>query len=248
MRIGGFLKNSLIDYPGKIAAVVFTQGCNWRCPYCHNQELVEPACFGEGVPMARVLNFLQKRRDVLDGVVVSGGEPTIHADLPDFLQKLKELGYAVKLDTNGSNAMMLRDVIHDGLVDFLAMDVKAPLNNYAAAAGKRIDPEEIRTSIWLVKNSGVEHEFRTTVVPGLHTVNELKAIGSLVHGAGRFALQAYEPEHARSAQYRERGSFPAKAIERLQPFFARRVGTFIVREKAQAEAGKEGVVAGGVSG
>ncbi len=229
MRIGGFQKNSLIDYPDKIACVVFTQGCSWQCPNCHNPSLVRPELFRETIPAKRIITYLKRRRKRLDGVVVTGGEPTLQPDLPDFLGQIKELGYLVKLDTNGADPMALQLAIFRRLVDYIAMDVKAPLENYALAAGTRVDTGKIRESISIVMRSGLAHEFRTTVIPGLHTVDELRAVASLVRGAERFVLQEFRSESTLNPAYRGRPAFPRSALDALSGCFAQRVRNFSFR-------------------
>jgi pyruvate formate lyase activating enzyme len=164
MRIGGLQKFSLIDYPGRISAIVFTQGCNFRCPYCHNPELVDPVQYGPVLPEEEVISFLEKRRGKLDAVTMTGGEPTLQPDLDRFLQEIKKMGYLIKLDTNGSMPDTLERLIHAGLVDYLAMDVKGPLKKYGQIAGTEVQTRKIRKSIALIANSGIDHEFRTTVV------------------------------------------------------------------------------------
>lgn len=163
MKIGGFTRFSLIDYPGHVAAVVFTQGCNLRCPYCHNPELVYPEQYGPLVAEAEVETFLAKRRGQIEGIVISGGEPTLQPDLPAFIMKLHWYGYKVKLDTNGTNPEMLKQLLASGQLDFVAMDVKAPFAKYHTLAGVKADTSAIRESIAAIKASAVAHEFRITL-------------------------------------------------------------------------------------
>jgi pyruvate formate lyase activating enzyme len=236
MRIGGLTKSSLIDYPGKIAAVLHLAGCNLRCPFCHNPELVLPSCFQEPVPVAEVMAFLERRRERLDGVVVSGGEPTIHDDLPELIANIKALGFALKLDTNGMHPEMLRCLLSDGLLDYIAMDVKAPLKTYASACGKTVPVEKLRTSIWLIKNSGVRHEFRTTVVPGLHTVRELKAIADDIHGAECYAVQDFVSDRPLNPGLRGRPTFAPKPLRDLRRYVERRVQRYEIRTNDDAQA------------
>lgn len=191
MRIGGLIKLSLVDYPGKTAAVVFTQGCNFRCPYCHNKDLVLPECFQEPVPEAEVMDYLCKRQGMIGGVVVTGGEPTLQKDLAEFLSKIKSLGYSVKLDTNGHRPDVLKNVIEQKLVDFIAMDVKAPLGRYEALAGVKIDPRLLQESIEIIKNSGLAYQLRTTLVKQLHRPDDLPALAELVKGARCYKLQNF---------------------------------------------------------
>jgi pyruvate formate lyase activating enzyme len=209
--------------------VIFLQGCNMRCPYCHNPSLVIPQQFETPLEVDEVLAFLEKRKGQLDGVVISGGEPTVHRDLPDFVQRVRDLGYQVKLDTNGSNPDMLRELLRANLLDYVAMDVKGPLKNYTECSGARISPESIRSSIWIIKNSGVAHEFRTTVVPGLHTVPELKEIVNLVRGAKRYALQTFRSENTLRPEFRNRKPFDFASLAEEKSYFEKRVDIFELR-------------------
>ncbi len=239
MKIGGFRKCSEVDFPGRTAAVVFLQGCNWRCPYCRTASLVVPQCFNDPIPEEEVLRYLRRNRSRIRSVVITGGEPTIHADLPEFLAKLRALKLAIKLDTNGSQPDMLREVFRDRLVDYVAMDVKAPLRNYAQAVGKQVDVEAVRASIFLVKNAGVAHEFRTTVVPGLHTLNEIKELSNLVRGADYFVLQGYDSSHASRDDFRNRVGFTRKSLEGMRKHFTRKVKRFEVRGTEHAASEPE---------
>ncbi|MCK5581425.1 MAG: anaerobic ribonucleoside-triphosphate reductase activating protein [Candidatus Omnitrophica bacterium] len=194
MRIGGFVKSSLVDYPGRVSAVVFTQGCNFRCPYCHNKELVIPSCYKESLPEQDVLRFLEKRKDILQGVVVTGGEPLLQQDLPSFLQKIKDIGYLIKLDTNGSYPDKLKGLLEAGLVDFIAMDVKAPLEKYSDLAGVEVDTQAIEKSIKIILNSGVDYLFRTTIVRPLFEEGDFEKILSLIKGSRSYVLQNFVPQ------------------------------------------------------
>lgn len=193
MKIGGLQKLSLIDYPGKICAIVFTQGCNFRCPYCHNPELVDPRRYGPVFPEAQVISFLEKRKGKLEALSITGGEPTLQPDLEKFIKTVKELGFLVKLDTNGSRPDVIERLASSRLVDFWAMDVKGPLHKYGAIAGVPVDVEKIKRSISLIIASGVEHEFRTTVVRSMLDREDLLEIAQLVKGADSFALQGFVP-------------------------------------------------------
>ena len=198
MRIGGFVKQSLMDYPGKIAAVVFTQGCNFRCGYCHNPQLVLPELFinkPEYIPL-NILSYLQERKSWLDGVVVTGGEPTIHKDLPLFLKEIKALGYSVKLDTNGSNPYMLEHIIKEKLADYIAMDIKIipEKNMYGEITGIQMTDEifeKIMASILILKNSPIEGEFRTTFIPGIHDGATLDLIQLLIGDGKTYTVNQF---------------------------------------------------------
>ncbi len=167
LRIGGYVPCSLSDFPGRIAAVVFTQGCNWRCPWCHNAALVYPEQFTPPIPVGDILARLANRRGKLDGVVVSGGEPTLHAGLPDFLRQVRALGFATKLDTNGSHPEVVRALLAARLLDYVAMDLKAPWSRYAEATGSPVDLGALTETLALLRSSGIEHQLRTTRWPGL---------------------------------------------------------------------------------
>ena len=196
MRIGGIQKVSLIDFPGKVSTVVFTQGCNFRCEFCHNPSLVLPEMFDHVVDEGEVLSFLESRKVLIDGVVLSGGEPTIQIDLCQFIEKIKKMGFLVKLDTNGTNPDALRDLYSKNLLDYVAMDIKHVLDKYSIIVGKNIDVRKIRQSISIIMNSGVGYEFRTTTVPKFHSVDDIKRIVSLIDGADCFVLQEFVPDHA----------------------------------------------------
>lgn len=182
MKIGGLIKFTLIDYPGRVACVVFTQGCNFRCRYCHNPELVYPHLLQPSLPQEEVLAFLRRRQGSLEGVVVSGGEPTLQPDLLDFLAEVKQLGYVVKLDTNGSRPEVLRQALEKGLVDYVAMDLKAPLEKYAVVTGVACEPALLRQSMALLQSSGVAYEFRTTYDKEVLGEADIAALSELARG------------------------------------------------------------------
>lgn len=192
MKIYGFQKTTLLDYPGHVAATIFTGGCNFRCPFCHNGGLV--LCPDQIRPIEEeaVLAYLKKRKGILEGVCITGGEPTLQPDLKEFLRKVKAEGYQVKLDTNGYNPRITGEMMEEGLADYVAMDVKASLPNYARAAGcPDLDLSRIRESIGLLKSGRVPYEFRTTVVKGIHTVEEFDAVGQLLEGSRVYYLQSF---------------------------------------------------------
>ena len=182
MKIGGLIKFTLIDYPGHVAAVVFTQGCNFRCRYCHNPELVYPHLLQESMPKDDVLSFLRKRKGTLEGVVITGGEPTLHLGLIDFMAEIKALGYKIKLDTNGTKPKVLQEAIERQLVDFVAMDLKAPLEKYSLITGVEFDPKIIQKSMDMIVASGLPYEFRTTYDKEVLTDEDIQAISDSVQG------------------------------------------------------------------
>ncbi|MEI8242668.1 MAG: anaerobic ribonucleoside-triphosphate reductase activating protein [bacterium] len=195
MRIGGFVPVSLCDYPCRVAAVIFTQGCNFRCPFCHNGHLVEqqgPALLDEAAVLAQV----RERSNRLGGVVVTGGEPTLQGDLPEFLHRLKGLGLAVKLDTNGSQPDVLQALFAGRLVDYVAMDIKAPWDKYDRLAGQACDTVLLRRSLRLIAASGLPHEFRTTRVEALLSAEECSEITRQVPAGSVHKWQRFRPEHS----------------------------------------------------
>jgi pyruvate formate lyase activating enzyme len=192
MIFGGLQELTLIDYPGKIAATVFTVGCNFRCYYCHNPELVLPEKIKNSPTITEdsILEFLKTRKGLLQGVCITGGEPTMQIDLPIFIKKVKELGFLVKLDTNGTNPEMIKNLIDGHSVDYIAMDIKSAPDKYAEVTDLAGDFSFIKESIDLIKNSGVAYEFRTTVAPGI-TENDILHIVDLIQGADNYYLQTF---------------------------------------------------------
>ena len=192
MIIGGFQKLSLIDYPGKIASIIFTKGCLFRCPYCHNPELVEykdPA----GIDERHVFDHLEKRRGFIEGVCITGGEPTLHKDLPDLISRVKTLGYDVKLDTNGVTPSMVKELIERKLVDYIAMDIKHSWDKYGiiarVAPGKEKFLDRCRETFSIIQDSGIPHEWRTTVLPGIHEEKDFLKMAECFKDGEKYFLQ-----------------------------------------------------------
>lgn len=193
MLISGLNKTTLLDYPGRVAATVFTGGCNFRCPFCHNAGLVLQPMMQQTYSEEEVLDFLKKRKGILSGVCVTGGEPTLQQDLPEFLERVKKLGLLVKLDTNGSHPGMLQELLERKLIDAVAMDVKNSPAGYPAAIGSGFtDLEAVDQSICLLKESPVELEFRTTVVRELHAIENLYEICEWIKDSPKYFLQMFE--------------------------------------------------------
>ena len=182
MKLGGLVKFTLIDFPGRPAAIVFTQGCNFRCRYCHNPELVYPHLFEASMPEEEIWTFLKRRQGTLEGVVVSGGEPTLQEDLVRFMGELKALGYKTKLDTNGTRPEVIRELIDKKLVDFIAMDLKAPFEKYAAITGVEANSTVLQQSMDLIRQSGVEYQFRTTYDKEVLTEGDIATLSQLTQG------------------------------------------------------------------
>ena len=192
MTIMGLQKLTLLDFPGKLACTVFTGGCNFRCPFCHNASLVIPSKFGGVMPTEEFFAFLEKRRGMLQGVCVSGGEPTLLFDLEEFISRIKSMGFLVKLDTNGSRPDVLKSLVEKGLVDYVAMDIKNSLDMYPRTVGvEDFDVTPIRESAEYLMSGAVDYEFRTTLVAGLHTEREITEIGRWLEGAPRLYLQNF---------------------------------------------------------
>ncbi len=191
MKIGGFHKLSLTDYPGFRTAIVYVQGCNWRCPYCFHRSLVIPTRFQPSIPEDEVLTYLRDHRADLEAICITGGEPTQQSTLIPFVRQLRKLGLKIKLDTHGGRPAVLAELFNERLVDFVAIDVKGPLDHYERFAGCPVDPGVIELSLDLVAHSGVPYEIRTTLVEGLHTRDDLEKMAPLVAGSKRFVLQSY---------------------------------------------------------
>jgi len=190
--IGGLQKSSLIDYPEKISAIIFTQGCNFKCPYCHNPELIKFST-DSSIDESVLFNFLKTRINKLDAVVITGGEPTLHKGLPEFIKQIKDLGFLVKLDTNGTNPEMLQELLDKKLIDYVAMDIKAPIERYPEIVCAKVDTEAVLKSIEILKSSGVDFEFRTTVVKSQLLHEDFEKIGELINGSEKYYLQKFVP-------------------------------------------------------
>ena len=191
MDIAGLQKMTLLDYPGKIACTVFLPGCNFRCPFCHNASLVLPERLGPTMTADDLLTFLQGRKGKLDGVCITGGEPTLHQDLPDLIGVIRAMGFAVKLDTNGSRPAVLQKLLAQRLVDYVAMDIKNSPEKYASTCGGADFLPQVQESVRLLKESGVAHEFRTTVLHPFHTPEDLRQIGQWLAGTGHYFIQQF---------------------------------------------------------
>ena len=227
--IGHLQKTSLIDYPGEISAVVFTQGCNFRCPYCHNPELVDPRRFTHPLDQDEVLSFLSTRKGKCDAVVITGGEPCIQPGLIPFMKTLKKMGYQVKLDTNGSFPEVLTEVLASGLADFIAMDVKAPVSRYPHVTRCVFDPDTVARSIRIIMGSGLAFEFRTTLARGLLSAEDVLEIGREIQGAPRYVLQRFVASKHVDERFLQAAPFSEKEIADIAGVLKGMVGRLIVR-------------------
>ena len=191
MAINGFEKLSLLDFDDKISSVIFFGGCNLRCPFCQNFDLVMMPDTCDVIPFEEVYEYLKKRKGVLDAVVITGGEPTLEKDLKEMIIKIKELGYLVKLDSNGTNPEKLKELVNEGLIDYIAMDIKNSFTSYQKTAGVALKLEKIKESIDYIMSCGVDYEFRTTIIKEYHTAKDMREIGELIKGAKKYRLQKF---------------------------------------------------------
>jgi pyruvate formate lyase activating enzyme len=215
MKIGAFQRFSLIEYPGKISAIIFCQGCNFRCPYCYNRELVLPELFQPLLLEGEILDFLAKRRGKLEAVTITGGEPALQPDLNSFISRLKGMEYLVKVDTNGSIPNVLEEWIQSQLVDYIAMDIKGPLEKYGEITRSGIEPDKILQSIRILMSSVVDYEFRTTVVQSLLTGDDILKIARLIAGAKRYALQRFLASKTLDDSFMGKRTFSDEAFDLL---------------------------------
>ncbi len=211
-------KTSLIDYPGEVASTLFTVGCNFRCPFCHNASLVLPEQFPhQRITPEQALSELIGRKKYVSAVCITGGEPTIHPELVWFIESLKTEGIKVKLDTNGTNPKMVSELYQKNLLDYVAMDIKSSLEHYDESAGVETDVAKIKETVSLIRGSGVPYEFRTTVVPGLHDLEKIEALGKWLEGSDRYIVQAFSPE----------GGTLSKAFQTKSPFRDKELQAFV---------------------
>jgi len=218
MEIGGLEKSTLIDYPAKVACAVFLVGCNFRCPFCYSSELVLPEKIKSQprISEKEFFDFLKKRKGLLEGVVICGGEPTQNKDLPDFIKKIKKLGYRVKLDTNGSSPEILAKLIGEKLIDYVAMDIKAPKERYYKATGVKVDIKKIQKSIDILKRGKVDYELRSTILPKLHTKEDIVNMAKWIRNAKVYYLQQFRPEKTIDPEYEQYKPFSQEELKSIQ--------------------------------
>jgi pyruvate formate lyase activating enzyme len=218
LEIKGFLEISFLDWPGKLCSVIFLPYCNFRCHYCHNHPLLfNPERF-PSIPLETILNRLNSYRDWIDGVCITGGEPTIHKDLPWLIKEIKQNGYSVKLDTNGSNPQMLEKLIASEEIDFISMDIKAPLDpiSYYRTIGVQFDLKLILRSIQIIKRGKIDFQFRMTVVPGLHNKEDIKTLGHQLNVGNRFILQSFNPENPLNPSFKSILPYDQKMLKEIE--------------------------------
>ena len=196
MIIAGLQKMTLTDFPENVACILFLKGCNFRCPYCQNSELIDYKIDDNYILKEEVFDFLKKRQGILDGVVISGGEPTVNKDLPKLIKEIRDLGFKIKLDTNGTNPQMLKELLEDGFIDYVAMDIKNVPTKYLETTGlseKNIQIlENVQKSIDILKKSKVDHEFRTTIMKNYHNIEDLEEINKLIGKDEKYFIQNFE--------------------------------------------------------
>jgi pyruvate formate lyase activating enzyme len=229
MKIGGFQKVSLIDYPGLISAIVFLQGCNFRCSYCHNPQLVDPDLFDPCINEKDVLDFLHTRRGKLDAVAITGGEPTIQKNLIPFIKKIKKMGFAVKIDTNGSQPQVIKELLAEKLLDYIAMDIKAPLEKYEEIVNVPVNPESIKESIKLVIKSKIPYEFRTTVVQSQLDEKDILHIAKLISGAQNFVLQKFVPTKTLDLIFLKEKAYPDETFQKIKKRLEHQIPSVTIR-------------------
>jgi pyruvate formate lyase activating enzyme len=229
MKIGGLQKVSLIDYPGLICGIVFLQGCNFKCPYCHNPELVDSKLFRPGIRENEVLEFLNTRKGKLDAISITGGEPTIQEDLTSFIKQIKKMGFAVKLDTNGSQPQVIKNLLAENLLDYIAMDIKAPLEKYKNIVNTQVDTETIQESISLILKEKIPHEFRTTIIESQLEENDILEIGKLIAGASKYVLQKFVPTKTLDKKFLKEKSFSDEKLQKIKNSLEQQIPTVTIR-------------------
>ena len=227
MLITGFEKNTLVDYPGKVASIVFTYGCNLRCGYCHNPELVTLPCKKENIINEKeVFSHLKKRSGLIEGLVITGGEPTLQPDLIPFIKKVKELDMLVKLDTNGLLSEKVEMILDEKIVDYWAMDVKYPSQYYKEYG---IDINAVKKSIKLIMDRAKDYEFRTTFVKGIHNLDDVEKIGELIKGAKRYYIQNFRKGKTIDKKLDSRNSFTDKELKKIEKILSKYVKDISIR-------------------
>lgn len=226
MKINGYERFSMVDFEGKICCTVFTGGCNMRCPFCHNGALVVGDVKSNQIDDGEVFEYLEKRKGLVDAVSVTGGEATLQPDLADFLRRVRVLGYQIKLDTNGLRPDVLKSLLDEGLVDYVAMDIKNSPQKYAMTTGlKNVDLDKINESMRIIKESGVDHEYRTTIIKEFHTLGDMQSIAEWVQGANNYFMQKYkDSEGCISHGYHEVDKEQAEQFAKLFEGKVARVG------------------------
>lgn len=232
MILGGFEKFTMVDYPGKLATTVFTVGCSFRCPFCHNPEFVERGAWSMeyGAMEENFFRFLEDRKGKLEAVCITGGEPTIQSDIIPFIEKIKKMGFLVKLDSNGTRPDVLRKIIDRKIVDYIAMDIKNIPEKYRETVGVDVDMERVKLSVNLIKNSGIDYEFRTTVVPGFHNEKDFEEIAEWIDGARAYFLQEFRDFKVLDSRIKEKTQGKKVDLEKIKKKIGGRFGKMGIRK------------------
>lgn len=228
MKLGGLVKTSLIDYPGKLSAVVFTQGCNFRCGFCHNPDLI-PSSDKDGVSEIEFFEFLESRRNILEGVVITGGEPTINPDLMQFISRIRDHRLGIKLDTNGSNPEVLKRLIETKLLDYIAMDIKGPYREYNKICHFG-EIDRIKESIKIIMESGLPYEFRTTVLPFYHKIEDFEEMGEMIKGAECYSIQGFRGDITFDKSLNNAKQFTPEELNQIAEIMKKYVERVTIRE------------------
>lgn len=229
MKIGGLQKVSLIDYPGMISGIIFLQGCNFRCSYCHNPELVDPELFQPCITEKEVLDFLHTRIGKLDAVSITGGEPTIQSKLIPFIGQIKKMGFAFKIDTNGTQPQIVKALLSEKLIDYIAMDIKAPLDKYEGIANVPVNTDLIQESIRLIIKSKIPHEFRTTVVQSQLDEKDIVSIAKLISGASHYVLQNFVPTKTLDTLFLKEKSHSDELLQKIKKRLEHQIPSVTIR-------------------
>ena len=233
MQISGIQPFTVLDYPDKTACIVFTPGCNFRCGYCHNAEFVLPEKIiqlkDSWIPEETFFNFLESRKNLLDGVVISGGEPTLMGDLLSFAKKVKERGFLVKLDTNGSTPRVLEKLLHENALDYVAMDIKTSLENYPKVSGSCVMPNAIKKSVEMIMKSGIDYEFRSTLLEELHDEKTIHEMANLIRGARVWYLQPFRNAKTLDETFQNNHALPKEEMEQIAAKHCGMIENIIIR-------------------
>jgi pyruvate formate lyase activating enzyme len=228
--VGGLQKFSLIDYPGKIAAIVFTHGCNLRCPYCHNPELVLPEqALNHGFNKTEIIQFMESRKGKLDALCITGGEPTIHTGLSRFFKEIKALGFLTKLDTNGTNPTMIQELLDKDYLDYIAMDIKAPFERYHEVTRSNTNINSIKQSIAILVNSNIPYELRITVVKDFITLQDIERIGVQIQDAPLGVIQNFSPTKCLDKKFLQKAPYSANELEQMRVELSKHIAKVIIR-------------------
>jgi pyruvate formate lyase activating enzyme len=233
LDIRGFIETSLVDWDGKIVCVVFLPGCNFRCGFCQNIGLIDHPEKYKQIPESRIFEYLDSHKDFIDGVCITGGEPTIHREkgLTQFIKGIKKRGFLVKLDTNGSDPAYIKDLVHKKLVDYIAMDIKAPIESYGRTANVKVDIDKIKESIDFLRSGEVDSEFRTTIVPTLFGIEEVEDAAKLIAGAKKYALQQFEPDNCEDIEMKKLKPADSDCVSEMMDIAKRYVKNVVYRGK-----------------